>query len=184
MNGRIWEERMLREAVLGGDEDAWRALYDRCFQRLYTHVWFRTGKNVHRAEEVVQECWMVAVRRIRAFDPDRGSFDTWMRGIADKVLRNKWRRWARRGDAELPLHEAGIPAEEAPAARIAVAEQVAVILAGLPPDYRDVLSAKYGEGRSVAEIAGQRRQSPKAVESLLTRARVAFRRDFRQLDEE
>ena len=63
MNARNWEERGLREAVLAGDEAAWRVLYDRCFTPLYMHVYFRAGRDVHRTEEVVQECWLVAVKR-------------------------------------------------------------------------------------------------------------------------
>jgi DNA-directed RNA polymerase specialized sigma24 family protein len=37
---------------------------------------------------------------------------------------------------------------------------------------------KYLEGRSVADIAAERGESPKATESLLTRAREAFRQAY------
>ena len=40
------------------------------------------------ADDVVQETWLTAVRRIRAFDPERGPFAAWLRGIAANVLRN------------------------------------------------------------------------------------------------
>jgi len=41
-----------------------------------------------------------------------------------------------------------------------------------------VLRAKYLEGLSVAEIASARGETPKAVESLLSRARQAFRKVY------
>jgi RNA polymerase sigma-70 factor (ECF subfamily) len=58
------------------------------------------------------------------------------------------------------------------------AECIAAALGVLPEHYEAVLRAKYLEGRSLADIAAQRRESPKAVESLLTRARQAFRQAY------
>jgi RNA polymerase sigma-70 factor (ECF subfamily) len=45
----------------------------------------------------------------------------------------------------------------------------------LPAHYGDVLEWKYVDGLSVNEIAGRLHVGPKAAESLLTRARSAFR---------
>jgi RNA polymerase sigma-70 factor (ECF subfamily) len=64
------------------------------------------------------------------------------------------------------------------------AECVSVTLSALPEHYRDVICAKYRDGMSVIEIASVRGQHPKAIESLLTRAREAFRREYRRLQEE
>jgi RNA polymerase sigma-70 factor (ECF subfamily) len=55
------------------------------------------------------------------------------------------------------------------------AERVALALASLLEHYEAVLRAKYLDGNSVAEIACERHETPKAIESLLTRAREAFR---------
>ena len=58
-------------------------------------------------------------------------------------------------------------------------------LASLSEAHRSVLRLKYDEGRSVQEIAQTLGRSEKAVESLLTRAREAFRDQFLALlDEE
>jgi RNA polymerase sigma-70 factor (ECF subfamily) len=59
------------------------------------------------------------------------------------------------------------------------AESVARALAALPGHYESVLRAKYLDGQSVAEIAAERGESAKAVESLLMRARQAFREIYR-----
>jgi RNA polymerase sigma-70 factor (ECF subfamily) len=45
----------------------------------------------------------------------------------------------------------------------------------LPGRYEAVLRAKYLDQQSVAQIAESWRETPKAIESLLTRAREAFR---------
>jgi RNA polymerase sigma factor (sigma-70 family) len=58
-------------------------------------------------------------------------------------------------------------------------EQAAVVvrasLLALPPERRQVLVDKYVEELSVSQIAARTGKSPKAVESLLSRARGEFR---------
>lgn len=177
------DEAVLREAVLRGSEAAWRALYDRHFDALYGYVRWRLRGDAARADDVVQECWVTAVRRIRDFDADRAAFGTWLRGIADYTILNNARKWGRRESFESQLDET-VAARPAQLANAVESECVSVALAALPEHYRDVICAKYRDGKSVVEIADGRGLSPKAIESLLTRARNAFRREYRRLQEE
>ncbi|HBI44344.1 MAG TPA: hypothetical protein DDY78_16055, partial [Planctomycetales bacterium] len=89
---RVWRERGLRDAVLAGDELAWRTLYDESFAGLYAYVLWRCASLRDRADEAVQETWLTAVRRVGRFDPEAGSFAGWLHGIAANVLRNQFRR--------------------------------------------------------------------------------------------
>ncbi len=57
-------------------------------------------------------------------------------------------------------------------------------LDALPEHHEDVLRAKYMEGLSVADIAAQWNETPKAIESLLSRAREAFRKLFQKNKED
>jgi RNA polymerase sigma-70 factor, ECF subfamily len=170
---RVWRERGLRDAVLAGDERAWRTLYDESFAGLYAYVLWRCGGLRDRADEAVQETWLTAVRRVRRFDPDAGSFAGWLRGIAANVLRNQFRRERVRGSTE-PLRDL---ADDSGSLRDSArkAERIAAALSALPDRYEAVLRAKYLEGRSVADIALEVGETPKAIESLLSRARQAFR---------
>ena len=174
------EERGLRAAVLAGDELAWRALYERHFDAVYRFVYAHVGRDTHRTEEVVQECWMIAVRRIRAFDPSRGEFGDWLRGIARQVILGQQRKWARRQR----LSEDAPVAVEAAAAPSDGVERVGRVLTSLPEPYETVLRAKYAEQHTVAEIAQRWGRSTKAVESLLTRARAAFRTAWNETEEQ
>src|SRR5262245_6603154 len=173
---RAGRERRLLRAVLAGDEGAWRAWYDESYAPLYAYALWRCGGLRDAADELVQDTWLTAVRRLRAFDPGRGSFLGWLRGIAANLLRNALRAEdARR--CRLPL-VGGEPTGPPPDAELEVreqAERVARALASLPDRYERVLRAKYLEGQSVAAIAAPWGESHKAVESLLTRARLAFR---------
>jgi RNA polymerase sigma-70 factor (ECF subfamily) len=173
---RVRRERGLRGAVLSGDERAWQAWYDEHFADLYGYVLWRCAGLRDHADEVVQETWLTAVRRIRSFDPAQGAFGGWLRGIAAHLLRNHFRKETRRATRHQSLDDLDAPAaQDAELRRREQAERVARALADLPERYEAVLRAKYLEGRSVAEIAEASGETPKAVESLLTRARQAFR---------
>lgn len=181
---RNWRERTLRTAVLAGDETAWRTLYDESCDGLYAFVRLRLRGDGAAADEIVQECWMVAVRSVARFDPDRSSFQTWLLGIARNLLRNHHRKQSRLRENETTTPRMDdLAASPPPAPRSdALRQRVALALSSVSARYRAVLRAKYGERRSVAAIATDLGRSPKAVESLLARARQAFRDAFQQSD--
>jgi len=172
------QERCLRDAVLAGDETAWGLLYERSFQPLFAFVGCRLRGRPEDTAEVVQESWMIAVRRIRDFDPTRSSFETWVRGIALNVLRNLLRSEERRRRTE----RSGSRVEESTSDRSGIVERIARALTLLPSRYQEILRAKYHENLPVAAIAASLGQSPKAVESMLSRARVAFRAAYSRLE--
>src|SRR5258707_6822181 len=91
-NERVWREQVLRRAVLAGDEAAWRSWYEGEYAGLYAYVLWRCAGLRDHADDLVQETWLTAVRRIRRFDPAQGSFAGWLRGIAGNVLSNHFRR--------------------------------------------------------------------------------------------
>src|SRR2546423_1148925 len=88
------------------------------------------------------------------------------------------RRWAaprrRRSARTEPLHgelsspDPGVTERER-------AERIAAALAQLPERYEAALRMKYLDRRSVAEMAAEWGETEKAIESLLSRARAAFR---------
>jgi len=181
----VHPEAVLKRAVMAGDEQAWQVLYDGAYEMLYRYVHWRCGGATALVEETVQETWLTAVRRIRHFDPGQANFQTWIRGIAANILRNQFRR---RRKLPLNLVETDIEAvmTASPAAALESREQaelVAAALAALPQHYEEVLRAKYVDAQPVAEIAQFLNQTPKAIESLLTRARAAFRRECLQQDD-
>lgn len=178
---RVGRDRDLRRAVLAGDEHAWRTWYEESFGRLQAYVSWRSGGLRDLCDEVVQETWLVAVRRLRHFDPQQASFLTWLRGIAANLLRNHLRRQIQR-NGHYP-HAKPLASGSSPAIELEQreqAEQIARALATLPEHYEAVLRAKYVDQQTVAEIAETANETPKAVESLLSRARQAFREAYGQ----
>ena len=168
---RVGHEQSLRRAVLRGDARAWQTLYDSAFADVFAYVHWRCAGLSDLADDITQETWLVAVRRIRTFDPERGSFANWLCGIAANLLRNHFRA------KQAAMNRKALPdrAMAGDSQQREQAERVAQVLAELPERYEAALRAKYLEQRSVEQIALLWRESPKAVESLLSRAREAFR---------
>ncbi|MBN2294599.1 MAG: RNA polymerase sigma factor [Pirellulales bacterium] len=179
-SNRIQRDRMLRRAVLAGDDRAWLVWYEESFDELYAYVHWRCGARRDQADEVVQETWLTAVRQVRKFDPARASFLIWLRGIATNVLRSHMRKQMTSQkhretvDVET-LADASADLHQAKQQRKQRGLRVAQTLNRLPDHYDEVLRAKYLDNLTVAQIATVRGETPKAIESLLGRARSLFR---------
>src|SRR5436309_10178313 len=141
---RRWREHGLRSAVLAGNEAAWRNWYDETFPGLYAFVRWRCAGLNDWIDDIVQETWLTAIRRLRAFDPDQGSFADWLRGIAANLIRNQVRK--RRpipsfnGRPETHEHAGQASADRRGQDQ---AEQIALALSRLPEHYEAALRAKY-----------------------------------------
>jgi RNA polymerase sigma-70 factor (ECF subfamily) len=179
-NERVWRDRGLRSAVLAGDKQAWKTWYEESYPALFAYIAWRCAGLDDLAEEIVQETWLTAVRRIRSFEPERAEFASWLRGIAANLLRNHLRSRTRHGQTRELGNGQHVPARLADpdCEREEQSECIARALAGLPEHYEAVLRAKYLEQQSVEQIASNLHQTPKAIESLLTRARQAFREEY------
>jgi RNA polymerase sigma-70 factor (ECF subfamily) len=171
-----WRERAWRDAVLAGDAAVWGRWLGEAFAPVGDYVRWRCGGLPDLADDVTQETWLLAARRLGSFDPARARFVAWVCGIAGNVVRNHLRTRARHRRRTRPLAEAPEPAARAPDADRA--ERVAAALARLSDRHEQALRAKYLERKSVAEIAAEQGETPKTVESLLTRARQAFREAY------
>lgn len=175
MNGD--SETFVIHAAQGGSEQAWRKLFDRHFDAVYRFCLVLTGTRHDLAEELTQQVFVTAARRIHKFDPSRATFRAWLYGVARNRLMTIRTREQRR-----KRHEK--PSTNSSSKMVANGEtdlQVHEALARLPSHYRVVLEAKYFQGLSMKEIAANNGASIAAVESLLRRARACFARVYEQI---
>lgn len=184
-----------RRAALAGEAEAVGALAEGALRPLYRFCLYRVGRNHHLCEEVVQETLLRAIRRLRRYDPERSGGDIfpWLTGLARNEIRRVLARerspaglvefWTRMDEQLLSLYAmlASEPFADELLERAETREMVNATMAQLPPRYGEALEAKYVDGRSVREIASTLGTSVKAAESLLTRARAAFRATFTAL---
>lgn len=173
-------ERLLRDAVLAGDSIAWRAWYEETYAPLESYALWRCGRLRDLADDVLQETWLTVVRLLRRFDPNAGSFLNWLRGIVANVIRNQLRKRARIESKRVALPDDVETNRDNAMEERERSERIARALAEMPERFENVLRAKYLEQQSVADIARDWGESEKAIESLLTRARAAFRDAYGQ----
>jgi RNA polymerase sigma-70 factor, ECF subfamily len=179
-----WCERATRDAVLAGDVEAWRSWYSAYFDRLAEYARWHCGGLQDMADDVIQETWLTAVRRLQVFNPDKGAFFAWLCGIAANAARNRIRARRRQRQRFRSLS----PNDDSPAdlvdpVAIEKGERVAVALSSIPKHYEALLRAKYLDGMTVEQVAVSRGESTKTVESLLTRARQSFREAYEKCHE-
>jgi RNA polymerase sigma-70 factor, ECF subfamily len=181
------DERKLSQRMLGGDEQAFEAFFDAYFGRLYRFALPRLNGDVEATREVVQTTLAKAMRRIGDFRGESALF-TWLCQICRResvdYIRSR-RRQLRHVILidDRPDLRSAIEALEAPEeydlvrqyGRAEVGRLVRVVLDRLPANYGDALEWKYMEGSSVEEIGERLCIGTIAAQSLLARARTAFR---------
>jgi len=181
------DDRDLVAAMLGGDERAFTTFFETYFPRVYRFALPRVNRNPDVAKDVVQVTLVKAMRALGTWRGDATLF-TWLcqicrRQIADHV------RSERRHSSKVVLIDdsdevrAALESIEAPvtdnplhgADRAELRRLVHAVLDRLPGRYGEALEWKYVEGRSVEEIGERLGIGQTAAQSLLARARIAFR---------
>jgi RNA polymerase sigma-70 factor (ECF subfamily) len=180
-------DRELVQGMLAGQESAFQQFFAIYFPRVYRFALPRVNRDVEACKEVVQTTLTKAVRNLAGFRGEAALF-SWLcqicrRQIVDYLRANQ--RHSERvvlieDDPELraALESVEAPLEEEPQYQYGAAETrqlVQSVLDRLPSRYGDVLEWKYVEGCSVEEIAERLGVGQIAVQSLLARARNAFR---------
>jgi len=191
------EDRQLVRLLLKGDEVAFREFFSDYFPRLFRFILRRAGSDEDAARDIVQAALARAMRKLHLYRAEASLF-TWLCQIARRELADHGTRSRRQGGARL------VAREEDPAVRAALesmpgdpafepenvhvrdelAGLVHAALDYLPQRYAQVLELKYLEDLSVESIAGRLGTSVVAVQSLLARARTAFREVCVSLDPE
>ena len=186
-------DRELVQQMLAGDQEAFRRFFDMHFPGLYRFALVRLGHDADAAEEVAQSALSKVVRKLHTYRGEASLF-TWVCTFCRWEI-SAWH--AQRGRRGVPVELVEESAEVRAALeslsalggdgpreqllRREVGSLVRLTLDQLPARYGDALEWKYVEGLSVKEIAVRLGVGPKAAESLLTRARQAFRDAFATL---
>jgi RNA polymerase sigma-70 factor (ECF subfamily) len=179
-------ERNLVQRMLAGNEAAFDEFFDGYFPALYRFALSRMGRDEDGAEEVAQAALCKIVRKLSTYRGEASLF-SWMCTFCRHEISAWYRRRGREPRAadlleDEPSLQAALDSlamdAEGPVddlQRREVAQLIRSMLDRLPPHYGNALEWKYLDGLSVAEIADRLNLGLKAAESLLTRARRAFR---------
>ena len=183
----------LVQAIGAGDAAAFERFFSSYFPRVYRFIAARVRHDTASVEDLTQ---LTLLRAMRGFARYRGeaSLYTWLCQIARNELSDFWKKRQREHKHfSYPEDDASVravleslesdPAEqpEQVQGRLDVARLVQVTLDSLPVHYANALEWKYVHGHTVEEIAVMLGHEPTATQSILARARQAFREAFAAL---
>ncbi len=183
-------DRQLTRRLLDGEDAAFELFFATYSSRLYRFAAARVGGDGDAAEEIVQITLSRALAKLATYRGEAALF-TWLCTFCRHEISAHYLRRERTApetpliedspDVRAALESLGALATSGPEEayrRRELARLVQVTLDCLPQSYGDALEWKYIQGWSVDEIARKMQVGPKAAESLLTRARHAFRDAF------
>jgi len=166
-----------------GDRAAFRAIMERCNQRLFRVARAVVGGD-DEAQDVLQEAYLRAFAGIGGFRGDAGLV-TWLTAITLNEARGRLRK--RRSFVALSVMDetqgrvVAFPGQpvaadpEAEAARAQTRLLLETAIDALPPDFRLVFILREIEGCSVEDTASQLGIKPQTVKTRLFRARALLR---------
>ncbi|MDH3192907.1 MAG: sigma-70 family RNA polymerase sigma factor [Acidimicrobiia bacterium] len=152
-------------------ETRFRELYDAALPVVYGFVLFRVGRNRELAEDLTAETFAAAVSEFRAGRPEVVTV-SWLRTVARRRIIDYWRH-----QSVVDLNASKLFQRQWTdgAADYVERERVMAALEQIRKSQRRALILQHVEQLTVAEVAAVLGRSEKAVESILSRARVAFR---------
>jgi RNA polymerase sigma-70 factor, ECF subfamily len=183
------DDLALVRRLLAGDEPAFEELFDHAFPALCRFAVVRVGGDEHLAEELAQATLCRAVAKLSTFRGE-AALHTWLCTICRRLINDHFMRLGSRPPqlslteedphvrSALEVMSRATTGPEEELHRGELARRVRDVLAALPGHYADALTWKYLQDLSVLEIGGRMQLTAKATESLLSRARRAFRETF------
>ena len=156
---------------LGGDERAFRLLYERHTPRLKMTLFRMLGRIDHSVEDVVQETWLAGCRSMHTFRGE-AKFSTWLTTIGVRIAIGELRRHrpAKELDEKLVAHDRN--------PRTDAALDVERALARLPDRDRLIVVLHDLEGLTHEQIGGLLDIAAGTSKATLSRARATLRAAF------
>lgn len=177
-------EEIVREVIAGKPGAATR-FYHQLAPRVKKYLSGRLpGHN--EIDEVCQDVFLAALDSLALYRGD-SSIKTWIMAIARHEVADYYRkRYVRQAVEKTSTLFEGMMADlgspEFEMKKNSLRERFMKAYASLSQPYRDILSYRYELGMSVKEIAVKMEQPFKATESMLYRARLAFRLAYEQAE--
>ncbi|MGH2780319.1 MAG: RNA polymerase sigma factor, partial [Thermoleophilaceae bacterium] len=179
------------EAVRDGDDPAFEELYRRYNDRIAAYV-RRMVRDPARAEDLVQDAFFSAVRRIRATDAEI-AFKPWIFEIARNATIDHWRRSSRAEEVSVEADEQLRPSDRrrlvgsaGPDSALVDKERLEHLrgaLDELSTVHTRIIVMRELEGLSYREIAQRLDLSRASVESALFRARRRLESEYADISE-
>ena len=181
------EQQKIGRGLQLGDRTAWAALYEHYSVTVWRLTARLVGPDQSAVADIVQEIFLAAAASGRRFDASQGTLWSWLSGITHRQVSLYWRKTERAGRWRALIETGDLDVKElfeGDVSPLAIAENreladlVRRVLAELPSDYAIILTAKYLDDQSLADLSEHMGGSPESIKSRLARARREFRAAF------
>ena len=164
------------------NSEAWTALSRRYFPAVWRYA-YALLQDVHAAEDVVAETMLAFLKGIDQIDVQSPRISAWLRSVVRHKVADHHRRSHRINNhlGRLAVENGQSCRESGPSRSLEIKEsrnRVLQILDRLPDQQRIALEWKYIDGLRIREIADRLKETEKAIEAMLYRARREFRRQY------
>ncbi len=181
------DDQKLVARIRRGDDRAFELLYERYHRRIHAYV-LGMVKDHGRAEDVTQEVFLSALRRMRETEQPL-AFKPWLYQIAKNSCIDAFRRSKRTEEVSYDADDALAPADHSKLVASGASPDAAVAakleldslcgaFGGLSETHHEILVLRELEGLSYAEIGSRMGMSRPAVESTLFRARRRLTEEY------
>lgn len=178
-----FDERSIVVGLRSGDRGAWDLLCRQYSSRVWTYAARLIGADEQGVADVFQETMLAVARAGRSLDAGTERLWPWLSSICHRQAALFWRKACRRQH-----HESAVTPSAQPhanpfdaLAREETVEAIRRLLAELPAEYAALLTSKYLDELSVAEIIAHMGGTTEGVRSKLARARREFKERYERM---
>lgn len=174
------DEELWSAYVATGNDDAFQAVYDRWFTKIFLYIRDQFRVDEATAQDLVEDAFVRAIANRHSFDATRASFSTWIFTIARNLATDTARKRSVRREVSLQSNEPGglaaaLPADgHTPDELAALRDFLAYVLRlldALPDAQREAMHLCVLEGLSTKEAAQVLGRTPMAISMLRSRGK-------------
>ena len=186
------QDMLLVKRVLAQERTGFDEFFEAYFARL-TRFCAARMSDTSAVEDIVQETMVKVIRNLHTYRGEAMLF-SWMCQICRNEINTWYKKYGRKQEAlvsidddpavRAALESFGMELQRGLDYDIALKDLIQLTLDYLPDNYGKALEWKYMEGSSVQEIADRLGMRHLATQSMLARARKAFRACFLDLQQE
>jgi RNA polymerase sigma-70 factor (ECF subfamily) len=172
------EQQALLERAGRADPHALSQIYDQYVNRIYSYIYHRVGQ-AEQAEDLTGQVFMRMLEAVRTGQGWKTSFSGWLFRIAHNLVIDFYRRRGRASFVDIDEAPPIIATADDPSRRVQAAldrEDLRAALGQLTEEQAQVITLRFLEDLSIAEVAAIMGKNEGAIKALQYRAVLALRR--------
>ncbi len=171
---------------MNSSHDKFLRHYHETKDKLFNYLMVRLSFNRPQAEDLLMDVFLKAYENFGKFNPEKGSFSTWIFTVAHNHLVNHWRDDAKRKTTSLDkLEESGYTAASIEAedrvSPVIQNEKIEKVLNLMSDSEKEIITLRYLQDLEFSEIAEVLNKKEGTIRTSLSRAMKHFSEIYQKL---